>query len=115
METIDHLLVSSLHKVLLVYLSPVIGASGSLLTAEVSFLEWWRRAATSVPNNLQKGLNTLIILGAWTMWKHRNECLQRSFPLLSTTLSWPGGEIWNWGVAGAKGLSSLNVPGEEVE
>jgi hypothetical protein len=24
---------------------------------------------------VRKGLNTLIILGAWMLWKHRNRCV----------------------------------------
>jgi len=24
---------------------------------------------------MQKGLNSLIVLGAWTLWNHRNRCV----------------------------------------
>jgi hypothetical protein len=68
-----------------------------------------------VPCTLQKGLNTLIILGAWTVWKHRNDCVfNGKSPHLSTALSLAGDEIWRWSIAGAKGLSLLAAPGEEI-
>uniref|UniRef100_A0A0A9FLA7 Uncharacterized protein n=1 Tax=Arundo donax TaxID=35708 RepID=A0A0A9FLA7_ARUDO len=32
-------------------------------------------ASTSVGNTIRRGLNTLIILGAWILWKHHNDCI----------------------------------------
>ena len=37
-----------------------------------SFAEWWRRSWKKIPKQLRKGFNSLCILGAWTLWKHRN-------------------------------------------
>jgi hypothetical protein len=28
-----------------------------------------------VDEQFQQGINSLIILGAWTFWKHRNQCV----------------------------------------
>jgi hypothetical protein len=44
-----------------------------------SFEDWWEGVA-AVPvdpayNGLHKGLNSLIILGAWAIWNHRNRCV----------------------------------------
>ena len=35
-------------------------------------MEWWRRASEQVQGIAEKGLNSLIILGFWTIWNHRN-------------------------------------------
>jgi hypothetical protein len=46
---------------------------------------------------LKKGLNSLIILGAWTLWKHRNDIsFNGATPHLSTALSNAGEEAWCW-------------------
>jgi hypothetical protein len=37
--------------------------------------EWWSRVEASVNSTARKGINSLIILGVWTIWKHRNRCL----------------------------------------
>jgi hypothetical protein len=39
------------------------------------FDEWWERVAAAVTGDVQKGLNSLIVLGAWCIWKHRNNCV----------------------------------------
>ena len=39
------------------------------------FAGWWRKAAKQVPKEKKKGFNTLVILGAWLLWKHRNACV----------------------------------------
>ena len=36
---------------------------------------WWSCAIKSVPKNKRKGLNILIILVAWELWKHQNACV----------------------------------------
>jgi hypothetical protein len=54
---------------------------------------------------LKKGLNSLIILGTWILWKHRNDIVfNRATPHLSTALSIAGEEVWCWSKASAKGL-----------
>jgi hypothetical protein len=47
----------------------------------------------TVTGDARKGLNSLIILGAWSIWKHRNDCTFNERPCL----------------AGAKGLSLLTA------
>ena len=60
---------------------------------------------------MQKGLNSLIVLGAWTLWNHRNRCVFDGItPNLGRALSLAGEERRLWSVAGAKGLSSLTAP-----
>ncbi|WVZ53086.1 hypothetical protein U9M48_004072 [Paspalum notatum var. saurae] len=39
------------------------------------FCSWWSRAAATLDNNLKKGFNSLVILVAWMLWRHRNACV----------------------------------------
>jgi hypothetical protein len=39
------------------------------------FSGWWRKAIAAAPKEIRKGLNSLIILVAWEVWKHRNGCV----------------------------------------
>jgi hypothetical protein len=39
------------------------------------FSAWWSRAVRRVPKEKRKGLNSLIILVIWFLWKHRNACV----------------------------------------
>lgn len=39
------------------------------------FSNWWYSAVRSVPKELKKGPNSLIILVAWEILKHRNACV----------------------------------------
>jgi hypothetical protein len=56
----------------------------------------------------RKDLNSLIILGAWTIWIHRNKCVFDGLsPCLTYILAWVDEERSRWEAAGAKGLCSL--------
>jgi hypothetical protein len=55
---------------------------------ERSFAEWWRKTISRVSKEHRKGVNSLIILGAWIIWKHRNACV---FEGVSPSLS----KIWS--------------------
>jgi hypothetical protein len=79
-----------------------------------SFDDWWRLASNVVNGDLQKGLNSLIILGAWTLWRHRNDCVfNGKSPQLSVALTMAGHDLWCWSMAGAKGLPLLAAPVQE--
>ena len=71
-ESIQHLLVSCVcaHHVWTVVLQKL----GFILRAPQantsSFSSWWCQAIKTLPNELTKGLNSLIILVVWKMWKH---------------------------------------------
>jgi len=39
------------------------------------FMDWWAGASSRVSEEVQKGVNSIIILGAWLVWKHRNVCV----------------------------------------
>jgi hypothetical protein len=42
---------------------------------DINFEAWWSRSAEVTPKDLRDGLNSLVILGAWTIWRHRNDCV----------------------------------------
>jgi hypothetical protein len=59
----------------------------------------------------KKGLNSLIILGAWTLWNHRNNCIfDGCNPSLSLSLRAADEERRKWEDAGAKSLVHLAAP-----
>jgi hypothetical protein len=59
----------------------------------------------------RKGLDSLIILGAWTLWKHRNKCVFYGCnPSVTMSLRAANEERMQWEIAGAKGLCHLAVP-----
>jgi hypothetical protein len=56
----------------------------------------------------RKGLNSLIILGAWVIWKHRNRFVfNGASPSMVEALILLEEERHLWMTAGAKGLSHL--------
>jgi hypothetical protein len=75
-----------------------------------SFLGWWEVVGGAVLGLTKKGLNSLIILGAWTLWNHRNKCIfDGCNPSMSLSLR-AADEERRWEVAGAKGLAHLAAP-----
>jgi hypothetical protein len=60
----------------------------------------------------KKGLNSIIILGDWSIWKHQNDCVfNGAAPNIDTALSIARDETLWWCMAGAKGLSLLTAWG----
>jgi hypothetical protein len=59
---------------------------------------------------MRKGFNSLVILGVWTIWKHRNRCVfDECNPRLVTTLRVAKEEAVLWSLTGAKALPFLQV------
>jgi hypothetical protein len=59
----------------------------------------------------RKGFNSLVILGAWSVWKHRNACVfQRVSPDVGVVLRAAKEEPFWWSLAGAKGITFLQAP-----
>jgi hypothetical protein len=76
--------------------------------AAARFLGWWRQAISAAPKEVRKGLNSLIILVAWELWKHRNACVfEKQRPSIQTVLSSVGLEGDLWCLAGASKLKEL--------
>jgi hypothetical protein len=62
---------------------------------------------SSVSANV-RGLNSLIILGAETLWQRRNDCVfNGASPRMSMAMA--RDEAWAWCMAGAKGLSLITA------
>jgi hypothetical protein len=111
-ETINHLLVGCvfarqvwslvLQQLRLLQLAPQPSVT--------CFSGWWKRSIAAVPKEARKGLNTLIILVAWEIWKHRNTCVfdnkRPSVQEVITAISLEGGL---WCSAGASKLQELVV------
>jgi hypothetical protein len=80
-----------------------------------SFLDWWEISSDIVPRMIKKGLNSLIILGAWMVWKHRNRVVfDGATPDFTLLLRSAEEERHKWQLAGAKGLSFLVAPMSNV-
>ena len=112
-ETINHLLVSCVFARQFWYhfLRQVGLHSLSPQPSDTSFDSWWEQAIGATSGLMQKGLNSLIVLGAWTLWNHRNRCVFYGIvPSLGGALTLAGEERRLWSLAGAKGLSSLTAP-----
>jgi hypothetical protein len=70
--------------------------------------------SSSVSRITAKGLTSVLILGAWTLWRHRNACLfDGASPSLSAALVMAGEELWFWRVAGTSELSLLTGVDQE--
>jgi hypothetical protein len=53
-------------------------------------------------------INSLVLLGAWTLWKHRSQCVfEGGNPSIAAILEQVGEEPRLWEMAGAKGLIFL--------
>jgi hypothetical protein len=72
------------------------------------FLRWWSQATKNRPKEVRKGINSLVTLVAWEIWKHRNDCIfNDANPRVATVLQVIENEGHLWGVAGASCLQKL--------
>jgi len=89
-ETIDHLLVSCVfaHQVWF-YILQRFGLQELAPNLEGgNFDEWWVNASGRVFGQVLNGLNSIIILGAWNLWNHRNRCaFDGASPSISNIIS----------------------------
>jgi hypothetical protein len=112
-ETIQHLLISCVFAKHFWYLLlrrsglPNLSSDNALCSLEDY---WWSRAVDKVPRDLQLGFNSLVILGAWSLWRHRNDCVFNGrSPSLASVLTLAGDELRMWCLAGAKGMNLLST------
>ncbi|GJN03142.1 hypothetical protein PR202_ga20551 [Eleusine coracana subsp. coracana] len=74
--------------------------------SDVNFYKWWQAAVSSVDSSRRRGLNSLIILGAWSIWRHRNYYVfNGASPSIGRALVLVGAEACLWSMVGAKGLT----------
>jgi len=69
---------------------------------------WWQHAHDSISTRARGGFNTLVVLGAWTFWRTRNEIVfNGASPRLDRALLLAQEDADLWLLAGAKGHSVL--------
>lgn len=79
--------------------------------ADNSFTEWWQDATEAANVSARQGLNSLIILGAWILWKHHNHCIfDGTSPCMTVALVQASEERTVWKMAGDKAISLLSAP-----
>ena len=42
---------------------------------DVEFFLWWQQAGDRISAGALRGFNTLVVLGAWTIWRTRNDAV----------------------------------------
>jgi hypothetical protein len=110
-ETINHLLVKCVFAIQFwFHFLSSVGLHELCPAHEDSFESWWKSSSSRASDLLRKGFNSLVILGAWTIWKHRNRCVfDGCNPSLVTALRVAREEAVLWSLTGAKALSFLQV------
>jgi hypothetical protein len=79
---------------------------------EDAFEAWWHLSRQRVQGEVRRGFNSLVILGAWIIWKHRNQCVFRgSAPNVAAALLAAREEALLWTLVGARGLSFIQALG----
>jgi len=75
---------------------------------DLPFDEWWAKASGRVDGQVPKGLNSIIILEAWFIWKHRNHYVfDGILPNLPSVTAAINEDLQQWSLAGARGVSHL--------
>jgi hypothetical protein len=78
---------------------------------EESAMPCWRRTSRQLQGIAMKGFNSLITLGFWNLWNHRNGCVfDRITPNLEAATRSAEEERELWETAGAKHLDLLTAP-----
>lgn len=111
-ENVQHILTTCVFiREFWVKVLSTIGVQNAFLHwQERSFADWWRRAEKKAGKDKKKGVNSAIILGAWTLWKVRNRgVFDGTLPSLQSALSMFKDEAHRWGLAGAKKLQELPI------
>jgi hypothetical protein len=79
---------------------------------EQNFANRWQKVFKRVKKKSKKGVNSLIILGAWVLWKHRNACVFDGVSPSLITLMRILKEVHTlWCLAGARKLQGLSLVG----
>jgi hypothetical protein len=111
-EMIQHLLTRCVfsRQVWFVVLSPLEIGGATPCSNERSFAQWWAKTARKVKKECKKGVNSLVILTDWVIWKHCNACVFEGTALsISEVLKQFREEYKLWCLAGAKNLQDLKL------
>uniref|UniRef100_A0A0A8ZPB4 Reverse transcriptase zinc-binding domain-containing protein n=1 Tax=Arundo donax TaxID=35708 RepID=A0A0A8ZPB4_ARUDO len=110
-ETMQHLLISCMvpRQVWLIILQKAGLQLICLSIDHVGFSSWWSQSLIRVDKHKRKGLNSLIILVAWELWKHRNDCVFNAVSLdVHRVVKAVEDEGTLWCAAGASKLGGLS-------
>ena len=109
-ETINHLLVGcSFARHFWFELLRPYGLQDFLPGQDIDdFDHWWCFNSARLGGMSKKGFDSLVALGAWMLWKHRNGVVfNGSHPNLVVAVRLAREEAFLWSLAGAKGFSYL--------
>jgi nuclear pore complex protein Nup210 len=72
------------------------------------FDDWWDRSWHAALEQQKKGLNSLVVLGAWVLWTHHNFCVfDGAAPSITRALIVNSEEQRLWEIVGTRSLSSF--------
>jgi hypothetical protein len=76
-ETAQHILVGCVfaREFWFKVLSPLGVTANVPSQNDQTLVEWWRKSCRRTPKEKRKGFNSIVILGTWILWKHRNSCV----------------------------------------
>ena len=109
-ETVNHLLLHCMfaRQVWFIVLHGLGLQALAPQSVENPFDDWWENVNSRVDGQVKKGLNSIIIMVAWSLWNHDNRCVFDGVqPNLREDLSSIREELHLWGFAGARGLTHI--------
>ena len=72
------------------------------------YFAWWSMVVEDSPSCLQKGLNSIVGLTAWAIWKHRDAVIfEGRHPSTDDLVLSVKDDARLWANAGAKGLAVI--------
>lgn len=109
LETMNHLLVECpFSRVLWYEVLSWIRSTCTPPTAGDSFAAWWQESFHSSPSSARKGTASLVMLTAWSIWKHRNAAIfYNATPNLASLLDLIKTDARCWVRVGAVGLGAV--------
>lgn len=109
-ETVHHLLISCVfsREVWFRICSLVNLRQFSPARDDLVFQDWWANLEAKVPYALRKGINSLVMLVAWWLWKQRNNCVfEGDAPSGNQIIQNIKDDAQRWCLAGAKDLGTI--------
>nr|XP_040244144.1 uncharacterized protein LOC120963549 [Aegilops tauschii subsp. strangulata] len=83
-------------------------STATIPDSDTPFVDWWIDACSTLPAALRKGLNSIIALTAWALWKHQNGCVfDQLHPSIASLLRSIQEDARLWASAGANGLATM--------
>uniref|UniRef100_A0A453HE53 Reverse transcriptase zinc-binding domain-containing protein n=1 Tax=Aegilops tauschii subsp. strangulata TaxID=200361 RepID=A0A453HE53_AEGTS len=78
------------------------------MDSDTVFFTWWSKVVDESPCCLRKGLNSIVALTAWSIWKHRNAAIfENRRPSTEDLILSIKDDARLWAKAGARGLAAI--------